>query len=194
MPSMWGQSEPKMIRSAPMSSTSSSTSSSQNGLTQMWRRNVSTGSSAKKPGQLARRGAQLAEEVAEELRPVLHRRDAEVGEACEQLVEDERREEVVDRPLHVQHLHRRPVGPFEGGREAVGRVAVRRVAAVARVDDHGDPGFVGARPEGVEGGVCRWELAACGVGAAGRMQTTRASWSSARSSSPTAASMSASEM
>ena len=47
MPSMCGQSEPKITRSAPMSSTTSLTSSSQNGLIQTLRRNVSTGSSVK---------------------------------------------------------------------------------------------------------------------------------------------------
>ena len=47
MPSMWGQSDPKITRSAPMSSTASLTSSSQNGLIQMWRRKISTGSSEK---------------------------------------------------------------------------------------------------------------------------------------------------
>ena len=47
MPSMWGQSEPKITRSAPMSSATSYTSSSQNGLIHTLRRNVSVGSSGK---------------------------------------------------------------------------------------------------------------------------------------------------
>ena len=47
IPSMWGQSEPKITRSSPMKSTISLTSSSQNGLIQMCRRNVTTGSSLK---------------------------------------------------------------------------------------------------------------------------------------------------
>ncbi len=46
-PSTWGQSDPKITRSSPTRSTISSTSSSQNGLIQTWRRNVSTGSSVK---------------------------------------------------------------------------------------------------------------------------------------------------
>ena len=46
---MWGQSEPKMTRSTPQASMTSSTWSSQNGLTQTWRRNVSTGSSGNQP-------------------------------------------------------------------------------------------------------------------------------------------------
>ena len=51
------------------------------------------------PGILSRRRAQLAEQVGEELGAVLDRRDAEVREPAEEVVEDERREEVVDRPL-----------------------------------------------------------------------------------------------
>ena len=47
---MWGQSDPKMTRSAPMRATTSFTSSSQNGLTQTCLRNVSTGSSENHPG------------------------------------------------------------------------------------------------------------------------------------------------
>ena len=46
---MWGQSEPKMTRSTPHASITSSTSSSQNGLTHTWRRKVSTGSSGNQP-------------------------------------------------------------------------------------------------------------------------------------------------
>ena len=49
MPSMWGQSEPKITRSTPTASITSSTWSSQNGLTQTWRRKVSTGSSGNQP-------------------------------------------------------------------------------------------------------------------------------------------------
>ena len=44
---MWGQSEPKITRSAPIWSTTVSRSSSQNGLTHTWRRKMSTGSSLK---------------------------------------------------------------------------------------------------------------------------------------------------
>ncbi len=50
MPSMCGQSLPKMTRSAPIQSTTAYGSSSQNGFIQTCRRNVSTGSSVVQPG------------------------------------------------------------------------------------------------------------------------------------------------
>ncbi len=46
---MCGQSDPKITRSGPTSFSSSCTSSSQNGFTQTWRRNVSVGGSGNHP-------------------------------------------------------------------------------------------------------------------------------------------------
>ena len=63
-----------------------------------------------------RRRAQLAEQGGEELRAVLDRGDAHVGEAVEELLEDERGQEVVRRPLDGEHLDARAPRPGLGTR------------------------------------------------------------------------------
>ena len=154
-PSMWGQSEPKITRSAPISSTTSSTSSSQNGLIQTWRRNVSTGSSGNQPGILRADDAQLVEQAGQELGAVLDRRDPQVREAVEEAVADQRRR---GSPRSARSSCSILIGwgdAAEVGGEAVGGVAVRRVAAVAGVDDDGDAGLVDPGPERVELAVGR---------------------------------------
>ena len=141
-----------------------------------------------------RRRAQLAEERSEELRAVLDRGDAHVGETVEQLLEDERGQPVVRGPLDGEHLDARALvaaATLERGAEAVRRVAVRRQPGVAGVHDDGDARFVHPRPERVELVGRRRERPAAVTGAAARSTTVRASWSRAHSSSRTASSTSA---
>ena len=140
MPSMCGQSEPKITRSAPMCSTTS--------LHVVFPERVDPHVAlerldrvlAEVAGHLVVGRAQLVEEVAQELGAVLDRRDAHVREALEQLVEHERDQEVVRGALDVERLHdgaQRPP-PLKPAANPSTRVAVARVAAVARVRDDRD--------------------------------------------------------
>ena len=108
---------------------------------------------AEPAGHLVGRRVQLAEEATEEAGTVLDRRHAQVREAHEQLVADERRQEVLDGPLELRELDGLGDAALEVGREPVVRVAVGRVARIAGVHDHGDAGLVGQRPERIEIGV-----------------------------------------
>ena len=104
---------------------------------------------------LAVHRAQPAEQVGQELGPVLDRRDAQVGELAQVVRQDQRQQPVMDGLLDGEVLERRGPAPGERGGEAVDRIAVGRDAAVAGVDDDGDPRLVDPGPERVEPGVER---------------------------------------
>ena len=126
MPSMCGQSDPKITRSAPMHSTTSLTSSSQNGLIQMLLLERLDRVLVEEHRHLVARRTQLAEHVGQELGAVLDRRDPDVREPAEEVVEHERREEVVDRPLELHERDRRPRPAALGVRLAAERAAGSR--------------------------------------------------------------------